>query len=68
MFGRLRMSVTECIAAYVIMSEKVFGQPQAFTHREKFDPQALEEAIKTIVKQKTGDQDAMLQDPACCKT
>ncbi|CAF9942900.1 hypothetical protein IMSHALPRED_005686 [Imshaugia aleurites] len=50
------------------MSEKVFGQPQAFTHREKFDPQALEEAIKTIVKQKTGDQDAMLQDPACCKT
>lgn len=34
MLGRLRMSVTECIAAYVTMSEKVFGQPQNFTQRE----------------------------------
>ena len=68
MLGRLRMSVTECIAAYVGMSEKVFGQPQSFTQREKFDPQALEDAIKTIVKQKVGDQDALLQDPIGCKT
>ena len=51
MLGRLRMSGTECIAAYVIMSEKVFSQRQTFTQREKFDPQALEEAIKTIVRQ-----------------
>lgn len=68
MLGRLRMSVTECIAAYVVMSEKVFGQPQNFTQREKFDPQALEEAIKTIVRQKIGDQDALLQDPMGGKT
>ena len=68
MLGRLRMSVTECIVAYVTMSEKVFGQPQSFTQREKFDPQALEEAIKTIVKQKVDDQDALLQDPMGCKT
>ena len=62
------MSVTECIAAYVTMSEKVFGQPQNLTQREKFDPQALEEAIKTIVRQRVGDQDALLQDPMGCKT
>lgn len=68
MLGRLRMSVTECIAAYVVMSEKVFGQPQNFTQREKFDPQALEEAIKTIVREKIGDQDALLQDPMGGKT
>ncbi|KAI9715702.1 MAG: hypothetical protein M1812_005854 [Candelaria pacifica] len=68
MLGRLRMSVTECIAAYVIMSERVFSQPQNLTQREKFDPQALEDAIKTIVRQKVGDQDALLQDPTACKT
>ena len=68
MLGRLRMSVSECITAYISMSEKVFGQPQNFTHREKFDPQALEEAIKTIVRRKVGNQDALLQDPTGCKT
>lgn len=62
------MSVSECISAYLIMSEKVFGRPQSFTYREKFDPQALEKAIKTIVEQRIGDQDALLQDPAGCKT
>ena len=62
------MSITKYIATYVIMSEKVFDQPQNFTQREKFDPQALEEAIKTIVRQKIGDQDALLQDPMGCKT
>lgn len=46
------MSVSEYITAYLIMSEKVFGQPQNFTYREKFDPWALKEAIKTIVRQK----------------
>lgn len=55
MLGRLRISITECIVVYVIMSEKVFDQSQSFTQREKFDPQALEEAIKTIVKQKVDD-------------
>ena len=68
MLGRLRMSVTECIAAYVIMSEKVFGQPQNFTQREKFNPQVFEKAIKTIVRQKGGDQGALLQNPTGCKT
>ena len=52
MLGRLRISVTECIAAYLDLSEKVFSQPQDFTKREKFDPQALKEAIKTVVKAK----------------
>ncbi|KAI4194978.1 MAG: hypothetical protein LQ350_007464 [Teloschistes chrysophthalmus] len=50
------------------LPEKVFGRPQSFTYREKFDPQALEKAIKTIVEQRIGDQDALLQDPAGCNT
>ena len=68
MLGRLRMSVSECIAAYVTMSEQVFGQPERLTRREKFDPRALEESVKAIVEQQTGDPDASLQDFAGCKT
>jgi len=68
MLGRLRMSVSECIKAYLEMSENVFGKPQNFTHREKFNPDALEQAIKVVVKEKTGDEDAILLDPSCCKT
>jgi hypothetical protein len=68
MLGRLRMSVTECIAAYLTMSEKVFGQTEDFTKREKFDSWALEEAIKTAVEQKIGNPDAPLQTAAGCKT
>ena len=62
------MLTTECIAAYLTMSEKVFGQSENFTKREKFDHQALEEAIKTIVEQRVGNSDAPLQDPTGCKT
>jgi aldehyde:ferredoxin oxidoreductase len=62
------MSASECIAAYLEMSEKVFGQAQGLTHREKFDPNALEQAIKDIVKRKTGNEDAPLRDSTCCKT
>ena len=62
------MSANECIDSYLEMSRKVFGQPQGFTHREKFSPEALEQAIKDIVMRKLGDENAPLMDPACCKT
>jgi hypothetical protein len=48
MLGRLHMSASECIDAYLEMSEKVFGQSQGFTHREKFNPEALERVVKDI--------------------
>jgi hypothetical protein len=68
MLGRLRMTVSECIDLYLDMSQRVFGQPQNFTHREKFDPKALEEVVKTVVQRKTGNRDAPLLDVTCCKT
>lgn len=68
MLGRLRMSVSACITVYLDMSKKVFSQAQGFTHREKFDPTALEDAIKAVVKARTGDENATLQDSSCCKT
>jgi hypothetical protein len=66
--GRLRMSASECIDAYLEMSEKVFGQSQGFTHREMFNPEALERVVKDIVKRKTGEENAPLIDRTCCKT
>lgn len=68
MLGRLRMSVGECIEAYLEMSKRVFGQPNNFAHREKFDPAALEGAIQDIVERKLGDKNAALMDSTCCKT
>jgi hypothetical protein len=68
MLGRLRMPVSDCITAYLDMSQKVFGHARGLTHRERFDPTALEEAVKTVVEAKTGDKDAPLQDISCCKT
>jgi len=68
MLGRLRMPVSECIDVYLDLSQKVFDQRQNWTHRERFDPNALEEAIKDIVERKTGDRDAVFFDSTCCKT
>lgn len=68
MLGRLRMPVSECIKAYLDMSEKVFGKPQTVAHRERFGPKALEDNIKAVVGRKTGDENASLLDPNCCKT
>ena len=68
MLGRLRMSASECIDAYLEMSQRVFGQSQGLTHREKFSAEALEQAVKEIIIRKTGDENAPLRDPASCKT
>lgn len=68
MLGRLRMSVTQCIDAYIELSGRVFGQPNGLSHREKFNPTALESAIQDIVEQRLGDKNAKLMDASCCKT
>ncbi|KAI8930734.1 hypothetical protein NX059_012342 [Plenodomus lindquistii] len=68
MLGGLRMSVSDCIKAYLEMSREVFGDPQSVTHREKFSPKALESVIKRIVKTRTGHENAPLMDRSACKT
>jgi hypothetical protein len=68
MLGRRRMSASECIDTYLDMSEKLFGQSQGFTHREKFNPEALERVVKEIVKRKTGKENMPLIYRTCCKT
>ncbi|KAI0269331.1 acyl transferase/acyl hydrolase/lysophospholipase [Gloeopeniophorella convolvens] len=70
MLGRMRMSVDEAIVCYGGLSEKVFSDVKHGLHEGKFKASKLEEAIKKIVKQMTGDAESMMLDPnpAACKT
>ena len=67
MLGRLRMTVDECIAAYTMLSDKVFEKK---SHRVtikgklqgRFDAKELERVIKQIVTEQGLSEDALLQD------
>jgi hypothetical protein len=74
MLGRLRMSVADCITAYLSLSDRVFrktrhrvtikGQVQG-----RFDSEELAQAVKEVVKQQGLPEDALLKDApeARCK-
>ena len=74
MLGRLRMSVADCITAYLSLSDRVFrktrhrvtvkGQVQG-----RFDTEELARAVKEVVKQQGLEEDALLKDvpEAACK-
>jgi hypothetical protein len=74
MLGRLRMSVADCITAYLSLSDRVFcktrhrvtikGQVQG-----RFNADELARAIKEVVKQQGLEEDALLKDTpeAACK-
>lgn len=77
MLGRLEMDVRSCITAYLNLAQEVFQRRNinifaraaaAWRLEEKFDSKILEECIKRVVKQATGDKDAPLKrenDPRC---
>ncbi|KAI4940892.1 hypothetical protein J4E91_011149 [Alternaria rosae] len=74
MLGRLKMSVGDCITAYLSLSDRVFrktrhrvtvkGQVQG-----RFDAEELARAVKEVVKQQGLKEDALLKDvpKAGCK-
>jgi hypothetical protein len=56
MLGRLRMSVKDCKAAYINLSERAFTKKNflgrvtgKFTVGPRFETRPLEDAIKTII-------------------
>jgi hypothetical protein len=67
MLGRLRMDISSCVEAYSRLSDSVFRK---VAHRvtlkgnvqARFDSQALERAIKEILKQQGLDEDALLKE------
>ncbi|CAK7240110.1 MAG: hypothetical protein STHCBS139747_001547 [Sporothrix thermara] len=71
MLGRLRMTVAECIEAYMFLSERVFKKE---THRKingKLQARSgtveLAEAIKQILRARGLDDDTLLKDDGPCK-
>ncbi|KAI1745266.1 hypothetical protein F4680DRAFT_401598 [Xylaria scruposa] len=67
MLGRLRMTIEECIDAYVSLSDGVFQKRKhRFTLKGKiqgrFDTQALERAIKNILVMHGYSEDELLRD------
>lgn len=75
MLGRMKMSVEECIEAYIKLADKVFRpthtMPLSFKGRvrEKFDSKALEQAVKQYLTDHSLSEDCRLHDvgPAPCK-
>ena len=67
MLGRLRMSIDECIDAYLSLSDRIFQKKR---HRVtvngklqgRFDSEALAQAIKEVVAKKGFQEDALLKD------
>jgi hypothetical protein len=75
MLGRLRMSVEECITAYIELSSRVFQKKHAtpikFSGKIKarYSSDALRRAIEDVVVANHLDKDALLKDtsPQACK-
>jgi hypothetical protein len=62
MLGRLRMTVDECIDAYVSMSDKIFQNKRRYTLKERFDSKVLELVIQDVIKGRGLEEDALLKD------
>jgi hypothetical protein len=74
MLGRLRMTVEECIEAYLSLSSRVFEKK---SHRvsisgkvqARFDTNALKDAVKQTLVERGLSEDVLLKDApdATCK-
>lgn len=67
MLGRLKLSIDECIEAYLSLSDRVFQKKR---HRAsikgniqgRFDSEELERAVKEVVTKSGLDENALLKD------
>lgn len=74
MLGRLKMSIDECIDAYLQLSERIFQRKR---HRVsvkgqiqgRFDSDELEQAVKEIITKQGLQENTLLKDTpdAACK-
>jgi N-acetylglutamate synthase-like GNAT family acetyltransferase len=67
MLGRLKMSVADCITAYISLSERVFRQTRDRVTvkgqvQGRFDAEELVQAIKEVAKQQGVPEHALLKD------
>lgn len=74
MLGRLRMSIDECIEAYLSLSDRIFQKKR---HRVtikgkiqgRFDSEELAQAVREVITGKGFQEDALLKDESdnACK-
>jgi hypothetical protein len=67
MLGLLKMSVAECITAYLSLSDRVFRKTRHWVTikgrvQGRFDSEELARAVKEVVKQRGLQEDALLKD------
>jgi hypothetical protein len=73
MLGRLGMSIDECIKAYTDLSEDVFHKKRRIPTgikgdlKERYDSEALELAVKRLLKDRKIDENALLKNPGATK-
>jgi hypothetical protein len=75
MLGRLRMSVEDCITAYIRLSSRVFQKKHAFPVKisgkikARYSSEELRRAIEDVVEANHLDKDTLLKDtsPQACK-
>ncbi|KAK3203447.1 hypothetical protein GRF29_112g1348125 [Pseudopithomyces chartarum] len=75
MLGRMKMSVDDCIEAYIELSDQVFRKKRFLPLRMtgkvqgRFDSKVLEDAVKTYLRERNFSEDCLLQDvePKSCK-
>ena len=69
MLGRLRMDVDSAINHYNNLAQKVFSDPKQWPGDGRFKATKLEEVIKSVVREVTGDPEEPLLEvgniPAC---
>lgn len=66
LLGRLRMSVDDAIQAFMFITAKAFSTPTLFGTQESRG-NALEEALKDIVRLKTGNGESRMTFDSKCK-
>jgi len=71
MLGRLRMDVDAAIKHYNELTKSVFSDPKRWAGDSRFKAVKLEEAIKSVVKEITGDSESRLlegDEAGMCRT
>jgi len=71
MLGRLRMDVDIAIRHYDTLAKHVFSHPKRWKGEGKFKATRLEEAMKAMIRDTTGDSEALLlehNESTCCRT
>jgi len=63
MLGRLRMDVDTAIKHYDILVKHVFSHPKRWHGEGKFKASRLEEAMKAMIRDATGDSESPLLEP-----